>query len=99
AYAEGANQGAPQAQQVADRFHLVQNASGAMDELLRGRRRSIEFAEEQAAPNAEDSNPEKPESQRQRVRRERRDRRVGRWQTVKELRAKGHSICQISRET
>lgn len=99
AYAEGASQGAPQAQQVADRFHLVQNASGAMDELLRGRRRSIEFAEEQAAANGEDATPEKPESQRQRVRRERRERRVGRWQTVKDLRAKGHSICQISRET
>lgn len=99
AYAEGASQAAPQAQQVADGFHLVENASGAMDELLRGRRRSIEFAEEQAASSGEDATPGKPESQRRRIRRERRERRVGRGQTVKDLRAKGHSICQISRET
>src|SRR5262249_14439214 len=44
AYAEGARRGAPQALQVADRFHLVQNASAAMDELLRGRRRRVELA-------------------------------------------------------
>jgi transposase len=98
AYAEGASQGAPQAQQVADRFHLVQNASGAMDEVLRGRRRSIELAEQQTAPHGDDTNPDKPESQRQRVRRERRERRVGRWQQVKDLREKGQSISQISRE-
>jgi transposase len=43
AYAEGARQGAPDATQVADRFHLVANASGAMDEVLRSRKRRIEY--------------------------------------------------------
>jgi transposase len=34
AYAEGARQGAPQATQVADRFHLVQNLAEALEEVL-----------------------------------------------------------------
>lgn len=46
AYAEGARAGAPDARQVADRFHLLQNASAAMEEVLRSRRRRIEYLEE-----------------------------------------------------
>jgi transposase len=83
---------------VADRSHLAQNAGAAMDELLRGHRRSIEATEEKEGPAAAGPDPAKPESRRQRERREQRERRVGRWQRVKELRAKGHSISQIGRE-
>src|SRR5881398_1476303 len=43
AYAEGGKQGAPNAVQVADRFHLSANAGAAMDEVLRSRRRHIEY--------------------------------------------------------
>jgi len=43
AYAEGGRQGAPGAIQVADRFHLSANASAALDEVLRSRRRRIEY--------------------------------------------------------
>src|SRR5205807_212328 len=43
AYAEGGRQGAPGAIQIADRFHLSANASAALDELLRSRRRRIEY--------------------------------------------------------
>src|SRR3954468_10309395 len=34
AYAEGARRGAPQAEQVADRFHLLKNLGDALEELL-----------------------------------------------------------------
>ncbi len=42
AYAEGGKQGAPDAIQIADRFHLSANASAALDEVLRSRRRHVE---------------------------------------------------------
>ena len=34
AYAEGARQGAPEATQVADRFHLLQNLAEALDQVF-----------------------------------------------------------------
>jgi transposase len=37
AYAEGARQGAPDARQIADRFHLVCNVTDALDELAKRR--------------------------------------------------------------
>jgi transposase len=98
AYAEGATQGAPDAQQVADRFHLLKNAGGAMAELLRGHRRSIEHADAHPSPTSEAKPEDRQLSQRERTRRARRARRVERWSKVKELRAAGHSISQIGRE-
>jgi transposase len=44
AYAEGAKQGAPEAVQVADRFHLLQNATEAFDRLLRTRNLEMDLA-------------------------------------------------------
>jgi transposase len=44
-YAEGARVGAPSAVQVADRFHLAQNASNALDSMIRGRSLTVEESE------------------------------------------------------
>ncbi len=94
AYAEGARQGAPDAIQVADRFHLVQNASNALDQLLRTRRRrtAITMVEPPAA-----ADPERPPSPRQQEAQERRAARIARWEEVQRRHAEGESIRGIAR--
>lgn len=59
AYADGATAGAPDAKQVADRFHLLQNATEALDGMLRGRRLDVE---ETGIPQEAPDTPEEPVS-------------------------------------
>jgi transposase len=99
AYADGARVGAPDAVQVADRFHLVKNGGEALDEMVRSRRRRIEYAEpadEAATPPAA---PEPPLSRTKQDQLARRERRRARWQHVRDLRDAGASIQGIARET
>jgi len=109
AYAEGARIGAPHATQVADRFHLVQNASAALEELLKTRRRRLEVTLAPVQPEAaSDSAPptanapsvvaSAPPSPTKQLLARRRAARINRWEAVRDLAATGLSQRQIARD-
>lgn len=105
AYAEGARVGAPDALQVADRFHLLQNAGAALEEVLRSRRRRIEYLEE-PDPSARPESPEaateplaaRPASPTQQRLADARAARRARREDVCGRRAAGQSIQGIARD-
>lgn len=100
AYAKAATAGAPQATQVADRFHLLTNlretVEGVIARFLSQIRAVIPPANATppaTAPATEPRPPSAREVAREAKRRVRRDRR----ERVRELRGQGHSIRDIAR--
>jgi len=102
AYAEGGRQGAPGAIQIADRFHLSANASAALDELLRSRRRRVDHIVTEAELDPEltivPSLPPPPTSRTKQREVEARSGRTARWQTVRERHAAGSTIRRIAKD-
>jgi transposase len=101
AYAEAAARGAPDAIQVADRFHLLRNSSDALRTVLDQHHRDLRAAARIAAQSPVSDEPAVPEpgvlpeaERRSRAAQERRD---ARFAEVARLRGQGLSLKAIAR--
>jgi transposase len=98
-FASAATQGAPQATQVADRFHLLKNLTETLQRVFEQHRSQLEAvrtAGEQpaAAPASEPASTARPSAAAQRA--ERRNGRQERYQEVRQLHASGMTRTQIA---
>lgn len=104
-YAEGATRGAPQSQQVADRFHLLVNLSATMERVLEERSRQLILPAIEQPPaeplgaDVADTSKECPPLVPPRVTQSqlRRQRRLERYQQVMALFNSGQSQAAIGR--
>ena len=93
-----ARAGAPDTVQVTDRFQLVKNGSEALDEVVRSRRRRVEYAEPADAIDTPPIVPEPPLSHTKHEQLAHRAHRRARWQQVRDLRDAGGRIQWIARQ-
>ncbi len=113
AYADGSRQGAPNARQVADRWHLLKNISEALERIIERHYEEVRRAAQRVAPpptpapiRVEEDVPQvvpltAREYVRSRTERARRQRfhatRMKQYDKVKELQGQGLTIIQISK--
>ncbi|MGF9567839.1 ISL3 family transposase [Neorhizobium sp. BT27B] len=104
-YAQGAREGAPQASQVADRFHLIQNLRLAIEEQMslsgRATGRALlpdeDIAFDHSTRNLPEPSPETPG--RNQLRRAHRQSRTDMFETVHALSKEGLTCSDIARRT
>jgi transposase len=97
AYADGILQGAPEAVQVADRFHLVMNAREALQRVVHRHQGVLRAAMKTATPEASpaESSPE-PVQLASAAGVAERERRLARYQEVMRLRQQGAGVAAIA---
>lgn len=111
AYAEGARKGAPQAEQVADRWHVLKNANEAFERLIQRQQKTIVEAvaripanepvstSQEVIPKVVEETP--TEYMRSRAAKERRQtfhaHRKTEYEKVQELKGQGFTIIQIKK--
>lgn len=102
-YALAARDGAPQAIQVAARWHLLKNIGDALKRMMYRHMPLIRLVATELSPKkqAVEASPESTSTLRRpdRIKQERRDKRYQRWAEVDSLHKKGCGIREISRIT
>lgn len=99
AYADGIRQGAPQALQVADRFHLHKNVTDALERYLTRKHTALRQAADVQPAGVTATNPAPaapPVPPASPAQAERRGARLARYEEVVALRARGASIATIA---
>ncbi|GHO72384.1 transposase [Ktedonobacter sp. SOSP1-85] len=103
-FADGANRGAPQALQIADRWHLIHNLGEALEKVLARYHANLKQAllrdeEPQLNPSVEPEVLASPKSlsQAEQARQARQERRLAVFNQVQELYAQGWSGASIAR--
>jgi transposase len=97
AYAEGARRGAPQAEQVADRFHLVQNLAAVLETVFIAHAAELRTVEQEGPEQAVRPGPPHREAPKRAKADEHRERRLARYRQVWALHRDGWSGEAIAR--
>jgi transposase len=98
AYKQGMTQGAPDAIQVADRFHLLQNLTQVLERFLATQSsalKAVDLAQHQALGKARVAPPKPPTAQQQKAE-QRRQRRLANYEQVHRLRQQGFAVKDIA---
>lgn len=98
AYRRGMTAGAPEAIQVADRFHLLQNLEETLEKAFQGKSKAIKSVETEQLQAAGIDLPElpKPKTSPQQRREEKRAQRLENYNQVHRLRKQGYKIKDIA---
>jgi transposase len=104
AYAQAATQGAPQAVQVADRWHLLKNIGDALERVVYRYAAALRLVAKALAPSkptvtTDSENESGDVRQPERLKQQRRQTRHTRWENVMKLHQLGHSQRSIARQT